>query len=1399
MTQVSSQKKICRIWVGILCILCVFCAGPARTQNTLGQLSFENLPLPPGAPGNETRLVCQDRDGFLWIATNSGLLRYDGYGFITYKSNLYGRNLLTNNTIQTLVEDHRQNLWIGTPQGLNILHKPTGAIRHVDPRNLPNNFIQTLLSTRDGDVWIGTNGGLCRYLSAEETYVTYNRGNTANVLDLWDIKTLMEDASGNVWIGTWSNGFFRYDPLGDTFIAYPALNARNSAHTIVQDSRGDIWIGTWGYGLFRLHNPYDPDRLSYTRYRHDQDQPHSLLDDIVYTLAEDTTSHTLWVGSRSGLSILTDRTDSLSFRNYTPDGGPGSVSHNEVNSILRDREGIMWLGLLGGGVDRVDPRPKQFDLYRIPVDVNRQEIAPNSVRCLLAEENGNVWIGTRNFGLFIHDIHTGQYLNGTRLTDFASHSLPTVNAFLKRKGSGEIWIGTHDGGLFVYDPKKKPGARVSAFSNANSSWLPDDCIYSLFEDSSANVWVGTRNGFVVISSDGTPYTYADIPLSADRLGRQSVTSIAQDHFGNIWLGTNRSGAFRAVGDFHEPDGFAFVRYSSANGKIYSDNITCFYADSRDRFWAGTEGEGLVRYSGTSDSFETVHGIYRLPGDAVFSIEQDRQGNLWLGTNEGLIRFWAEDDPEKSTFRLFTTVDGLQDNVFSSNAVYKKSDGQLFFGGNKGYNSFYPEQVVERVYSPLVVITDIKIFNRSWSQLDEKTKNRISPLAPGHTRKITLSHRDNNINIDFAVLSYAEPSQNKFAYRLSGFDPEWKYTDASRRFAYYNNLRSGTYTFLLRGANERGAWSDASDTLEIVIKPAPWATWWACLLYVCVVALSVWYALRVMQNRIRMRAAVRLAEMKRRESEELNHAKLQFFTNITHELMTPLTIISASLDELKMDMPEGNDHYRVMSDNAGRLMRLIRQILEFRKAETGNLKLKVSEGDLARFVQVSVDSFKPLIKKKEIHLGLILEESAVRGWFDPDKMDKILFNLLSNAAKYNRRGGSVEVSLSVDRQAGTASIAVRDNGEGISPEKMGDLFKRFYEGDYRKFQTTGTGIGLSLTKDLVDLHKGTIVVESESGYGTRFTVTLPIRKEAYPEEQIDEALVPVEDREDAEVQPVPEETPPVITDYSIVEADEDTLAENPLYHILLVEDNEDLLQLMNRLLGREYQVSLARNGRQALEIAEGGESDLIVSDVMMPEMDGIELTRQIKSRFELCHIQVVLLTVLQTDEDRIVGYDSGADGYVTKPFSLSLLHSRIKGLLKNRERTARDFKKQMVLETAELNYTSMDEAFMQKAVDSVYRHLDDPEFDLDRFVEEMGTSKSTLYSKIKSLTGLHTTAFIRNIRLKAACRLMEEKKRIRISELAYAVGFNDAKYFSACFKKEFGILPTEYLEKYRTGE
>ena len=1350
----------------------------SATEEVIYNLKFKQLSAPHSLPTNEVQKVYQDRDGFIWFATRNGLCQYNGYETTLYKSNLYSPDLLTTNSITCLVDDNNNNLWIGTSEGLNVMDKRTGEIKKYKAPSISNNVVSALCVTRDNTLWVGTDNGLCRYVPEKDTFVVCGDEFGDGRLRYVTIKSLLEDSDGDLWIGTWAQGLFRYSPSTDKVVVYPKINEQYSSHVIYEDSNKDIWVGSWGYGLFKLRNPKDMENVSYQSFLHENGDDSSLSDNIVYDIAEDINTHTLWVGTRSGLSIL--RLDeSSSFINYKSGKSDYRIPSDEVNSIMRDSQKNMWIGAIGGGVLMADTRQPAFALHTL--NFGDEDIPVTSVRTLFADSDQNLWIGVGTYGLARREYVTGELKMYSHIPEFSGvKDLPSLFAVVQRKKSGDIWFGMYNGGIYVY----RKGEKVKHLTTKNSAFLTSDCVSALYEDYEGNCWVGTRGGIGVRLSDGTDYRFETMNFN-DSLsaGWIYVRDIVQDMDNSVWLATSNFGVIHITGDVRQPSTLKYENYSFHNRKLITNTVLCMHIDRFGRLWAGTEGGGLYLYNRSTGQFEEKTRTYSIPGDVIVSIEEDKSGNLWLGTVSGLVKLYVAAVGNDFSTRIYTSADGLQDNFIVNSSCSR--DGELFFGGHKGYNSFFPDKMEIPSQETNFLITDIKIFNHSFKNLPVELQQKISPVMPTYTSKIELPYKYNNFSIEFAALTYKNPELNRYAYRLQNFDRDWQYTDADRRFAYYNNLPSGTYTFQLKATNENGEWSGYVREFTVVVLPPFWATWWAYLLYMVLVLVIGVLIYRTIKKRILLQNALRLREMEKAKAEELNHAKLQFFTNITHELLTPLTIISATVDELKTQAPSHNDLYTVMNSNIQRLIRLLQQILEFRKAETGNLKLRVSPGDLAAFVRTGTESFKPLVKKRKIHFSLLCDPESIVGYFDIDKLDKIMYNLLSNAAKYNKEDGFIQVTLSYDEEDREfVLLRVKDNGKGISREKQATLFKRFYEGDYRKFNTIGTGIGLSLTKDLVTLHGGTISVESEVDHGTEFIVRIPIERSYYDEEQIDDEVISL--RQTAiDYEDTPEDV--------IAEVQELATKANS---ILLVEDNEELLNLMTKLLGREYNVFTAENGKEGIIVLENEDVDLIVSDIMMPEMDGIEFCKYVKGHLEISHIPVILLTAKNKEEDRAEADEIGADAFISKPFNLTVLHARIRNLLKYKARMAHDFKNQIVFEVKDLNYTSLDEDFIQRAINCVNNHLEDPNFDQAQFADEMLTSKSTLYKKLKSLAGLNTSSFIRNVRLKAACRIMEEKGiNIRVSELAYAVGFNDPKYFSSCFKKEFGMLPSEYIERF----
>lgn len=1272
-----------KIWSFVFCfgiffpLVCQAIATPK--PNTL---VFKSSSILNSLPSKDVQSVYQDRDGYIWISTRNGLFQYDGYSLTTYKSNLFRTDLLTNNNVFCVAEDAKHRLWIGTYSGLNVLDKKTGAIRKIDHPEMNGNSIPQVLITSDERILFATDWGVYEYQEDKDDFLCHGGENTGNVMPRTAIKSLFEDDRGDIWIGTWDAGLYRYEKKTGKYFRYPRLNEQNSAHYVFQDSQKNIWVGTWRGGLVLLKDAYQPDKTTWITYRYDEKNLAGISDDIIYALSEDLNTHSLWVGTRKGLSVLPltgNYTGAETFSNYYPSESDSSIASDEVASLLRDRQGLMWVGMIGGGVNKVSTRKADFYWDQL-LEVKRM-LKTTSVRSILLDDEGLLWLGIGTYGLGVKNRQTGKFTYYTQMPEFDRYrGISTVMSMMQHSVTGHIWIAAYDGGVYEVDKKAPVAQRVRNYYAQDAPWLAGSCVFHIYEDSKHNLWFATRNGVSMRTMDGEAVRLDTLQVGNSQMRNVPTMYMTEGNDGDMWVASNTHGVFRLHCD--EKGSYTVSCYSATNGKLNSVYADCLYTDAKGRIWVGTGGSGLNLYDEATDTFLPVHAKWNLPGDAVVSIRSDKEGDLWLGTNAGLIKLALSDNLESATFRLYTTVDGLQDNIFIRSAQAVAADGEMFFGGHRGYNSFYPENQQEQPFSSSVIVTDIKIFNQSWGNLPAKERMEISELSPAFADEIQLDHWHNNFSIEFSALEYANPERNQYAYQLAGFDSDWQYTGGAKRFAYYNNLKPGTYTFQLKASNANGIWDDEMLRMEVVILPPPWKTWWAYTLYIICVCVIIYYTFRVIRNRIRLRNALHLREMEQAKAEEVNHAKLQFFTNITHELLTPLTILSASVDELRRTAPTYKEQYRVMN-----------------------------------------------------------------------------------------------------------------NGPGISAEAQKNLFKRFYEGDYRKFKTIGTGIGLSLVRDLVVLHHGTITVESEEGKGTLFIVNFPVLRNSYAEEEIEESLPT--DAEEAKKELLSDEFGENVSDDDSEEQAEPTAIRSS-YSLLIVEDNEELLQLMTKLLGADYMVYTANNGKEAIDVVEQEEIDLIVSDVMMPEMDGIEFCQYIKNKFETSHIPVVLLTAKNKEEDRVEAYESGADGFISKPFNLSVLHARISNLLRSRERMGKDFKKQLVFEAKELNYTSVDEDFLQRAIDCVHRHLDDPDFDQAKLLEEMYMAKSTFFRKLKSLTGLTYVSFIRNIRMKAACRIMEEKKNIRISELAYAVGYNDPRYFSNSFKKEFGMQPSEYMERFTSN-
>jgi signal transduction histidine kinase/ligand-binding sensor domain-containing protein/CheY-like chemotaxis protein/AraC-like DNA-binding protein len=1344
---------------------------------TLGSLQFNRFSSDNGLPCDEVQVVYQDREGYIWIGTRFGLFQYDGFQIKSFKNKMKTPDLLTSDFI-TCLKDDEHNLWIGTMDGLNRMDKRTGEMKHYHFTDLDNcKILNSILITTEHQVWVGTDGGLYTYDARRDTFFYYHRQHPNVLFHHCSIKSMCEDGKGYIWVGTWDHGLYRYDTKNDKWYAMPKFNDVNSAHVVFIDSKGRLWVGTWGAGLFRIDNPYATgEPLKLVRFVHNEHSG-NIAGNTIFTLAEDPKTSSLWIGGRSGLSICRiDDPQPEGFINYPRSDNPSEAYMGRgIGSLVLDHNGRMWMISMGEGVISTTTCPRYFTNYGLGAIFPKGDV--DRIMSLCSDGSNGLLIGLNTKG--VERMSADGSVSNITQNITNKDKISTVYA-LCRTSDGRTLTGTWFDGLFV-----SGSHGVRNYNHSNTSWLPDNCIYCFHDEGDGSVLIGTWAGLCVLLPDGSGRNLTE---RCGTLGQAQIQHIMKDADG-YWLSTKNEGIVHLAGNVKAQRKLNCTTYTWAltdeGDTVRFNDVQKSLRDARGRLWACSNQTGLMLWDAKGGHFTCVNGRYDIADENVNNMEQDRNGNLWLSTNYGLVRLSVSDDARRANLRIFSKLDGVGANYFGNGSSCRLDDGRLCFCNIGNITMFHPDAIHDEYDTHPACITDIKIFNQSLGELDREVLAGITDALPPFTRKITLEPSQNDLTLEFSTLTYDNPQATRFAYRLDGYDKGWIYAEAGKHTAYYSKLPPGTYTFSMKATDAKGLWSNNIQSMTIVVLPPLYLRWWAFVIYLLLAAAIVVLTVRYLRVRERRRRERIQQDFERKQADELNHKKLQFFTNVTHDLMTPLTIISAAVEEMKAERTDiDEEDVNVINNNLSRLMHLLQQILAFRKSETGNLHLCVAEGDLADFCRKEAESIMPLMKSKGLTLSYACEPECIKGYFDSDVLDKILYNLLSNAAKYSRTNGFVKLSLTQADEEGHVMLTVADNGHGIAKERQKELFKRFYEGEHRRFNTYGTGIGLSLTKDYVDLCHGTISVESEEEKGTRFIIDLPIAKELFSKDEMQSERSIIISGDEA--QPVSD-----MTDNAAAEED---AADGERTTVLLVEDNEELLSLMVRLLKRRYRVLTAVNGQQAIETVKAQEMvDIIVSDVMMPVMDGIAMTQQLKGDIETSHIPIILLTAKRTDDDRTEAYNVGADGYITKPFQLSLLEARISNLLRKKELSADRFKNKFVVELSDMELTDIDKDFMNHCIACMDKHIADADFDQQMFAVEVGVSYSTLYKKLKSITDMGPSTFMRNIRMKAACRIMDQGGNMRVSDLAYAVGYNSPRYFSTCFKQDFGMLPSEYME------
>jgi ligand-binding sensor domain-containing protein/signal transduction histidine kinase/DNA-binding response OmpR family regulator len=1346
-----------------------------KQENNYEALKFKNLSLKEGLSQSSVLSILQDKKGFLWFGTRDGLNKYDGNEFTIYRHNLEDSTSLSHNFVKILHQDLKGNLWVGTIDGLNKYNPETNSFHKYRIETHKNNnesiAIWDIAEDSEGHLWLGTEDGLKKFNIKNGAFVQYVYNDVDKKIFNSPTRSLFITDDNQLWIKTIDYiGVYDLKTKTSKQYSYPENSAtilnKNIVTKIYQDKEKNIWLG-FDSGLAILNK--DADAFEFFKIKSNNT---IAVEDEVRSICEDYLGN-LWIGTYNGLYILNPEKTRIS--HYIHDeNNANSLSQNSIYKIYEDIKGDMWIGTYAGGVSYFD---RSFDVFKhIPTGTNNTKLNYKVVSAIVEDENSNLWIGTEGGGVNFYNEKKGTFKYYTNNpNDPNSLSANNVKTIIQDH-AGNFWIGTHLGGLNFLNPNKRPLKFIRFKYSANKeNGLSNNRVISLHEDYQNNIWIGTSGGGLNVLNVKTN-VITQIADTQNTLGNlvYVISKTSEDQ--HLLVGGSNGLAKINI----ENKQLIPINYLGKNNSTQVSNVVlCIYEDKNKNLWIGTEGDGLYYYETRSSKTTKYNTTNGLPNDIVYGIVPDNNNNIWLSTNYGLSRI----NLQSFQIKNFNESDGLQSNEFNFGAYLKSKKGELLFGGTNGFNVFNPNDIVENTFVPPVTITSFKVNNKPFLNVTDSTE------------RITLRHKQNVFNFDFVALSYSQPNKNQYAYKLEGFDSDWNYI-GNKKSATYTNLDAGDYVFMVKASNNDGLWNEKGAAIPITILPAPWRTWWAYLVYAILLTIIILIIRKYSLIRIKERNELKEERLEKQRISEVNKLKLELFTNISHDFRTPLTLILGPLERLlKL---ENNDSFikkqhEVMYRNASTLMELINQLLDFRKNESGKLFLTASKSNIVPFVNGIKLAFDELASAKNIDFSISSSSDDIEVWFDQTKLKKIIFNLLSNAFKFTPDNGKISLEILTTEKSNKeelhdyVKIRVNDNGKGIPKANKKFIFDRFYQLGER----SGTGIGLALTKNLVELHQGVINVKSNENKGTSFTVSLPLGNTHLSSEQM------IENTENVLEDDLFNLEKAVYVDKEIIEIKEQSQIEEKLIDaslasILIVEDNTEVRTFIKTIFTKKYNVFEAEDGKIALEVAKNQDIDLIISDVMMPVMDGIEMCNEIKTNIKTSHIPVILLTAKTAQEAQNTGYQIGADAYITKPFDASILAVRVVNLLKSRRNLIDKFKKDIILQPKELTITSTDELFLKKAIDIVEENLSNSEFSITDFIDQMGTSRSVLYRKLKVLTDQSISEFIKSIKLKRAAQLIS-KSDLNISEIAFDLGFNDLKHFRKSFQKMFNVLPSQYRD------
>jgi signal transduction histidine kinase/ligand-binding sensor domain-containing protein/DNA-binding response OmpR family regulator len=1369
--------------VFVLVIACLL--GTQQSFAQTEQVKFKHLNVNEGLSHPEIKSIFKDSRGFIWVNTSFALNRFDGFTVKTFYHDPRDTTSLIADNISRLFEAPDGLLVVQTSAGLNLYNPKNEKFdRRLEPFHSKYGTsaqLANIIRDPDSAFWFVEPDKLIRYHPHGQKIINIKHieGDSSSIIKN-NITDFTIDRNGNHWV-VHANGIAeniqivrgRARVVQRVSALYDFNKSRDMNYKIICDRDGDLW----------LYTPWSNQGVFFYRFQENKLQqistntlPLQLNTNAVSTLVE-APNGTIWIGTNhGGINIIDKKKPAVEYLRHR-EGEPTTVAENAVTDIYKDDQGIMWVGTHKSGVSFYHENIYQFALYKQYAS-DPGSLPFEDINEFAEDASGNLWIGTNGGGLLYFDRNLGkfkQYLNEPGNENSLSANVIVSLCVDHEKN---LWIGTFQGGLNKFDGKKFTRYR---HVEGDSLSLPSQNIWDIYEDSKKRMWIGTIESGAALFDKTNGKCHRLRLWGPNGMQSLSVSDIAEDRHGNIWFGT-RNGI-----DVLSDNGKTFTHYSpsSVANSLSHSSVMDIMRDSKGQLWIAT-------FDGLNLFDEAINGFHVFLRNnqthcAVLTVQEDRFGHIWMSTWDGLLEMTMLDASDnKVSFKQYTESDGIQGRQFNPNAGLKTREGELVFGGPKGFNIVSGRERKTELPPTRIVFSELELYERTVEVGEIIDGVVVLNKSISEASEIVLPPTKNFFSIKVSALNYFNPEGDGYMYKLEGLGTDWLQVDAKSHKIVFNSLNPGHYTLRVKTANRDGVWGEHEAILSIIMKPPLWRTKTAFALYGLLLLITLYITRRVIQQREKLKFAL---EQERRETQrvlEMDMMKVKFFTNVSHEFRTPLTLILTPIERLikKATDPDQIVQFQMIQRNGRRLMKLVSQLLDFKKLEVNEIKFNPSRGDIIGFIKEIVFSFSDLSEKKNIRLQFQTSVVSFETLFDQDKLEKILFNLLSNAFKFTLNNGVVSTNLELITEGDEQflQIDVSDTGIGIPADKLDKIFDAFFQTDLPKsIVNLGSGIGLSITKEFVRIHGGHIRVNSEVGKGSLFRVLLPVPNINLQENIGDNSSATV-NADHAPLEPI------IAFDESTDNQKEKTKKKT----LLLVEDNDDFRFYLKDNLKFFYTVHEARNGVEGWNQVLSIQPDLIVSDIMMPEMDGIQLCIKIKSDERVSHTPVILLTARSSDEQRLEGFKTGADDYITKPFNFEVLEARINNLLRQREKSQKIFRKTLDVKSSELQITPLDVTFIENAVKCVEKNVFSPHFSVEDLGMELGISRAYVFKKIQALTGKTPLEFIRTIRMQHAAQLLE-KSQLSVSEIAYKVGFNNPRYFTKYFKEQFNVLPSDYAE------